>query len=199
VEEALRGIQKGKEELQVTDSLKHISILAARPQLTSPSVLVAAVEALVDVATKAGHKEAEYYRKSLQACRRFEESADIFGLCQKLFGSADDKTISSAVAEWSKAKKYANVFAPFGGLQGLQGEASVGQQGWGQPAYPPGGPSWGFGGGAPRAPSFVGRARARYGGNRGGFQRPGVCHFCKQQGHFIARCPNMPVNDRKGS
>lgn len=98
----VKGDQDGKE---VTLALKNISILASRPKLTSPSVMIAAVESLVDIAMTTGHKEADYFSKALQTCRKFENNPDIVGLCQRLFGTAEDKKISSVVAEWSKNKK----------------------------------------------------------------------------------------------
>ena len=89
IEESIAQFQKQKEVSEVREALKQISTLAARPNLTSPSVLIAAVESLADVATRTSNSDAEYYAKALQACRRYENS-DIWGLCQRLFGSSED-------------------------------------------------------------------------------------------------------------
>lgn len=72
----VKGDKDGKE---VTLALKNISILASRPKLTSPSVMIAAVESLVDIAMATGHEEADYFSKVLQSCRKFENNPDIFG------------------------------------------------------------------------------------------------------------------------
>ena len=61
-------------------------LLAAAPNLTSPHIILASVEALVATATRRGHSEANYYSKSLQACRRFDDSNDLCGVVLKLFG-----------------------------------------------------------------------------------------------------------------
>lgn len=59
---------------------------------------------LSHVAKCEGHKDAEFFNKALQACRRFEESEDVCGLCLKLIGSSEDRKISTAIAEWVKGK-----------------------------------------------------------------------------------------------
>lgn len=46
------------------------------------------------------HKEADYFAKALQICGKFESNPDIFGLCQRLFGTDEDRKISSVVTEW---------------------------------------------------------------------------------------------------
>ena len=68
--------------------------------------MLAAIEALVTVATKFGHKEAESFSKAYTHCKKFEDSKDIGNLAMKLFGSAEDKKLASMVAEWMKGKKY---------------------------------------------------------------------------------------------
>ena len=81
-------------ESLVGESLSHISILASRPNLTPSHVLLAAIEFSVTVATKFGHKEAEFFSKAYTYCKKFEDSQDICNLAMKLFGSAEDKKIS---------------------------------------------------------------------------------------------------------
>ena len=46
---------------EVGESLAQVRILTSRPNLTPSHVLLAAIEALVTVATKFGHKEATFF------------------------------------------------------------------------------------------------------------------------------------------
>ncbi|XP_069134794.1 uncharacterized protein [Argopecten irradians] len=189
VEETSAGLRKDRHELQVTDALRQISILAGRPRLTTPAVLIAAVESLVDIATRTACPELDYYCKALQACRRFESSSDLCGLCQKLFGSKEDKRISSAVAEWSKHQKY-NIASEgvhekekiSGGYQGQMLGQFPGQYG------PPFWPGWGQQGGFPIAPYPPPRLGV---GQNVGMRKLGVCHYCKKKGHYVAKCPKL--------
>ncbi|XP_069101990.1 uncharacterized protein [Argopecten irradians] len=186
--ESLRTITN-RHELQVTDALRQISILAGRPRLTTPAVLIAAVESLVDIATRTACPELDYYCKALQACRRFESSSDLCGLCQKLFGSKEDKRISSAVAEWSKHQKY-NIASEgvhekekmSGWYQGQMLGQFPGQYG------PPFWPGWGQQGGFPIAPYPPPRLGV---GQNVGMRKLGVCHYCKKKGHYVAKCPKL--------
>ena len=91
---------------RVADALKNVRILAGRPKLTSPSVLLASMEVLVEAALKAGHSDTDFFSKALQACRQYENIPDLCNLCLKLFGSSEDKKISSAIAEWVKTNKH---------------------------------------------------------------------------------------------
>jgi hypothetical protein len=91
---------------EVGESLAQVRILTSRPNLTPSHVLLAAIEALVTVATKFGHKEAEFFSKAYTHCKKFENSKDIGNLAMKLFGSAEDKKLASMVVEWMKGKKY---------------------------------------------------------------------------------------------
>jgi hypothetical protein len=45
---------------------------------------LAAIEALVTVATKFGHKEAEFFSKAYTHCKKFEDSKNIGNLAMKL-------------------------------------------------------------------------------------------------------------------
>ena len=91
----------------VEDALHQIRVLAARPALTAPHVLLAAVELLVEQAALSGHADAPFYSKALRACREMSTVEDLGGLCLKLFGSAEDKKISAALSEFAKSKRYA--------------------------------------------------------------------------------------------
>ena len=76
---------------KVTEALKSVRTLTGRPNLTPPSVLIAALGFLVECANKASHPEADFFSKALQACRQFENHDDISNLCLKLLGSSEDK------------------------------------------------------------------------------------------------------------
>lgn len=111
LEDRLKGLEqnvsvlKSKSgEQKVDDAIRQVRLLAARLKLTPSHVLIASLEMLVDVAKCEGHKDAEFFNKALQACRRFEESEDVCGLCLKLIGSSEDRKISTAIAEWVKGK-----------------------------------------------------------------------------------------------
>ncbi|KAK3107550.1 hypothetical protein FSP39_017076 [Pinctada imbricata] len=60
VEKAIQDLKKDKGS-QVEEALRQINVLAGRPKLTSPAVIIAAVESLVDVATRTSDKNLEYY------------------------------------------------------------------------------------------------------------------------------------------
>ncbi|CAG2255726.1 unnamed protein product [Mytilus edulis] len=106
MEKHLDGMRNQQHADKVDEALKHVRVLASRPKLTSACVLLASLEVLVDCALKAGHNETEYYSKVLQACRHYEDNPDVCNLCLRLLGSSEDRKISSAIAEWSKNKKY---------------------------------------------------------------------------------------------
>ncbi|CAC5386705.1 unnamed protein product [Mytilus coruscus] len=60
MENKMTSFSNKSAESQVGESLAHVRILASRPNLTPSHVLLAAIESLVTVATKYGHKEAEF-------------------------------------------------------------------------------------------------------------------------------------------
>ncbi|CAC5370303.1 unnamed protein product [Mytilus coruscus] len=104
----LDALKNKSKDMLVDEALQNVRTLASRPKLTSnPRVLLAAIEMLVDSANKADHKDSDMYQKSLSTCRKYEEHPDFCGLVLKLFGSQEDKRISSLVADWAKSKKYA--------------------------------------------------------------------------------------------
>ena len=105
----------------VEDALHQIRILAARPALTATHVLLAGVELLVEQAALTGHFEAPCYSKALRACREMTTIEYLCSLCLKLFGSAEDKKISSALSELAKSKRYAvsgSSALPYNGFRG---------------------------------------------------------------------------------
>ncbi|CAC5386641.1 unnamed protein product [Mytilus coruscus] len=106
MENKMTSFSNKSAESQVGESLAHVRILASRPNLTPSHVLLAAIESLVTVATKYGHKDAEFFSKAYTYCKKFEVSKDICNLAMKLFGSAEDKKLANMVAEWMKGKKY---------------------------------------------------------------------------------------------
>ena len=68
-------------DLQVDEALANIRNLASRPKLTSPHVLLAAVEMLVDIAHKTSHKEAGLYSKAFSTCKNTKIVRIFVALC----------------------------------------------------------------------------------------------------------------------
>ena len=61
MEDKMNSFSNKSAERQVRESLAQVRSLASRPNLTPSHVLLAAIEALVTVATKFGHKEATFF------------------------------------------------------------------------------------------------------------------------------------------
>ena len=61
MEDKMNSFSNKSADRQVGESLAQVTILASRPNLTPSHVLLAAIEALVTVATKFGHKEAKFF------------------------------------------------------------------------------------------------------------------------------------------
>ena len=61
MEDKMNSFSNKSAERQVGESLAQVRSLASRPNLTPSHVLLAAIEALVTVATKFGHKEAKFF------------------------------------------------------------------------------------------------------------------------------------------
>ena len=179
MEDSFNSFKAQKREMQVEESLRHIRILASKPKLTAPHVLIAAVESLVEVATKASHKELDYFVKSLSYCRKYESSDDLCGLALKLFGSAEDKKIATAVNEWAKGRKY----------EGPQDSHKIEQNnflpmfpnGFTPPFLPYNMPPYPF-------PFHRGNGRGR---GRGSRSNKSSCFYCKEDGHFVSNCPKL--------
>lgn len=91
MEESLVSLKSKQAGDRVEEALKNVRVLAGRPKLTSPSVLLASLEVLVENAAKAGHNETAYFTKALQTCRQYEDNVDMCSLCLKLLGSSEDK------------------------------------------------------------------------------------------------------------
>jgi hypothetical protein len=156
----------------VEEALRHVRTLAACPSLTASHVLIAAVELLVDLAIKHSHKDTDLFSRALQAARGVHDVFDLCALCLKVFGSAHDKTISKALSEIAKDKRYAR---PYG--SGGRGHTPYNSQA-----------------------SFSGQGRfgASFQRGRGGFRTPFrvpqwrrdsiVCYSCKATGHIAAEC-----------
>lgn len=92
--------------MQVDEALENVRILASRPKLTSPYVLLAAVETLVSISHKTNHKEACLFSKAYSTCKKYGDNDDLCGLVLKLFYSQEYKKIANVVADWAKLKKY---------------------------------------------------------------------------------------------
>ncbi|KAJ8311268.1 hypothetical protein KUTeg_011178 [Tegillarca granosa] len=91
-----------KDSLQVDDALSNVRSLASRSKLTSPNVLMAAIETLVEISLKSNDKFSIMYAKAFAICKKYEDSEGLGNLVLKLFGSTEDKKVASVVAEWSK-------------------------------------------------------------------------------------------------
>lgn len=188
---------------KVSEVLKHVRTLAGRPKLTSASVLIAAMEVLVDCAHKAGNPDMEFYSKALQACRQFEGHDDICNLCLKLVGSSEDKKMSATIADWQKTtKRNDNVNKAGDQSDGRPCHHNTmndmpSQSTYPYPSYPFQHPM-NFGQGypplnGPLAPPFMHIGSRRPTGYR---PRPprkgrGSCFFCKENGHHVAECPKL--------
>lgn len=195
LENNVQSLQQKQSSDRVEEALKNVRVLAGRPKLTSPSVLLAAMEVLVECAAKAGHPEADYFSKSLQTCRQFENHPDMCTLCLKLIGSSEDKKITNTVADWVKSKKYetkteekkdesvaipkAATCNPFQSLAGY----------YPYPQFPapcmPMGPPPGLG-----PMNFFGQAERQSFRPRMPKKKP-VCFICKSDTHFVNNCPRV--------
>ena len=169
---------------------------------------MAAVETLIEVATRASHKDVDFYVKSLAYCRRYEQSEDFCNLVLKLFGSAEDKKIANIVADWAKARKYESSGSGAGNV-GLKCRDQ--QQQYVPPSFymnpTPFNPVFGAGpsmhasmqqsypvhGFPPYSPypanNFM-RVPTR-GRGRGRGASSLACFYCKKKGHLVAFCPEI--------
>lgn len=189
MESAIKEVTENTDK-EVNLALKNISILARRPKLTAPAVMLAAVESLVDIAISSGHKEADYYAKALQTCRKFENNPDIFGLYQRLFGTADDKKISSVVAEWSRNKKYLD--ENIESKENVNSMSSVGFAGPHGSNFVSGNPNFPFW----QSPLGAWQGMPMYGPMPARFPRHisyvgGACYYFTRPGHVVAKCPKF--------
>ena len=96
---AMQGIEDQMKQLEETATSLNKHNTEEALKLPSPGVLIAAMEVLVENATKSGHGELDYFNKALSACRQYEDHSDVCNLCLKLLGSSEDKQISSVVAD----------------------------------------------------------------------------------------------------
>lgn len=189
---------------KVAEALKNVRAMAGRPKLTPASVLIAAMEVLVESALKANHPETDFYNKALQACKQFETHDDICGLCLKLLGSSEDKKISATIADWQKSCKREN-------REDLKPDGKVCNPGvgvFGQQYFPYPCPPYPFSGpvGVPHfnGPTVQHSLFQGFPFNGQSFQpqgyRPrfsrksvgrGACFFCKENGHHVNACPKL--------
>lgn len=179
----------------VDDALRNVRTLAARPKLVSPGVLIAALEALVDSACVGNHPDQDFFKKSLIACRQYEEHPDLCALCLKLLGSSDDRKIASSVAEWMKScskkdsmkerdcreeKEKSVNFVPYSPL------APQGYPLYSPPFLPFGSPV-----APPPGPGYFGNANKYTGGQKTPNKKKGPCFYCKEPGHVVRDCPKF--------
>lgn len=76
----LDALRSRKETMQVDEALWNVRCLASRPNLTSPNVLMAALETLIEISNKAYCKDTKMYSKSYTKCRSYEQNEDFCGL-----------------------------------------------------------------------------------------------------------------------
>ncbi|CAC5386655.1 unnamed protein product [Mytilus coruscus] len=202
MENKMTSFSNKSAENQVGESLAHVRILASRPNLTPSHVLLAAIESLVTVATKYGHKEAEYFSKAYTYCKKFEDSKDICNLAMQLFGSAEDKKLANMVAEWMKGKKYEASPKKSVRIEQPDKENDIKMpHNFGAINNPA---SFGYPfvqGPMPMPPFYGSQGYSNFQGNfgngrfnrrgRGGYSRRGNCLFCKESGHYVAECPKI--------
>ncbi|XP_076093963.1 uncharacterized protein LOC143064766 [Mytilus galloprovincialis] len=72
----LDELKKNSKVLKVDEALSYVRTLAARPKLTTPGVLLADIEMLVDAANKANHKDCSLFSKSFSMCKKYEDNVD---------------------------------------------------------------------------------------------------------------------------
>ncbi|KAJ8300066.1 hypothetical protein KUTeg_021585 [Tegillarca granosa] len=187
MEESLVSLKSKQAGDRVEEALKNVRVLAGRPKLTSPSVLLASLEVLVENAAKAGHNETAYFTKAQQTCRQYEDNVDKCSLCLKLLGSSEDKKISSIVADWAKAKKYENNKND----QGLQKENKTAQpvnqftcmSGFPYPLFP-----FNFPFISPYIPPGSSMMPQHFNMGRP-FIRPRMQRSKRESGHYVNDCP----------
>ena len=188
----LDALKNKTKDLQVEDALQYVRTLASRPKLTSNhSVLLAAVEMLVDAANKADHKDSLMFHTSLAMCRKYQDHKDFCGLVLKFFGFQEDKIISPLVADWEKSKKYDDVDKVKSHNKEVSRtpEPLLGFPGYGFPNPGFGMPYPGFFPGPSAVnPSFGFRPPYRGGAGRGKRRANGACFYCKEEGHFVSNC-----------
>ena len=127
-------------------------------------------------------------------CRKYEDHQDFCGLVLKLFGSQEDKKISSLVADWAKSKKYDDVEKVKSDKKDVSQspEPVLGFPGYGFPNPGFGMPYPGFFPGPSTVnPSFSFRPPYRGGSSRGKRRANGACFYCKEEGHFVSSCPKL--------
>lgn len=177
---------------EVEEAQAQVSRMMGRIRLLQPYTIMAALETLVEVACRQGHKEAEYYKKALAECRQREHDEGFPDLVKHLFGTSEDKKIVQAVQAWRKHQK---VDPSPASASGSAGPPSPAQSGFHPSPYP----SYPVYSGYPYPPPFPpspysqqsgfgprrrpGQRRMQYDG-----KPAGACFFCKEAGHRIADC-----------
>lgn len=108
----------------------------------------------------------------------------------KLFGTADDKKISSVVAEWSKNKKYLDENKESKeNVNSMSSVGFAGPQGFDFVSGNTNFPFWQSSLGAWQGMPMYGPMPARFPRHRS--YVGGACYYCKRQGHMVAKCPKL--------
>lgn len=193
LKEDVEALKNRKDSLQVDDALSNVRSLASRSKLTSPNVLMAAIETLVEISQKSNHKDSIMYAKAFAICKKYEDSEGFGDLVLKLFGSTEDKKVASVVAEWSKQKKYESEKKPTESSNGNVNQFYA-PHGYGPYPY------YGFGNfgpgpmmysAVPRHGPFFGRRSALRGAGRYRKPKTSNCFYCQETGHFVSECPKL--------
>jgi len=183
VESELKRMKDESSATSVQMHLNQVRTLARRPTSTNDGLL-AAVEALYDVANATGHKQTESYKTALQACRENCSGGRLHSLVTKLLGTEAAQKAQTAIDAWKKAEsKAAKTEAHESPSSGSKQEAAP-RLDSGFPNFP--GFPW-FPWGPPpfSGRPFRGRGRGRGAGPPSGRQ----CFICKSPDHVLNECP----------
>ncbi len=170
---------------EVEDAFSQVNRMMSRIKMVQPFVALAALENLVDVATKHGHKDATYLRKALLECRSREDDPGFADLVCQLFGSAEDRKVAAVVHGWRKAKRVEGE-ATLPSAPGVT-PAPTPPQSFYPPPFSPYAVPVPFPGYSPPPGNVRGRNPQS---RRPGPRAPGgaSCYFCREPGHLIATC-----------
>ena len=189
-------MEQAKGPTEVEAALQQVSRMTARIGRVEGHVILATLEGLVEAAQGARHTEASFWAKALEKVRHFESRSSkesFHQLVISLFGSQEDKRLSSALNSWHKmVRAEEGKDKPSAGrTQEAQAPAPAPmpapvQMPYYQPFYappppphhPP--PSYGYG----RFKKAMSPRTKRYPPLRAGEQ----CYNCGQEGHRKAEC-----------
>jgi len=197
LEGRLQSMERSEGATEVETAQQQVGRLLSRIHLVDTHVIVTALEGLVEAAQASHHKEASYYKKALAEVKRHEGAEGFGSLVLQLFGSGEDKKISSVVQSWHKLVKAEGEgkSRPSGAVSFEPAQAQVQHlpPHYPPPVYPMAPYAWpqqqpfGYGGFSPR------RGRGGSGPRRAtrSQQDTGRCYGCGEQGHRVADCKTL--------